>query len=314
MDASIGPPTTRGAVVDSETAFFCVADGPAYVPKAITALRSVARFHPTSSYLVVGRFASDDTTLALLAEHGIDFVELDLSGVFADTVPDPEHPGVTWPSECFWWTAVPALLRRRGHRYCCSLDGDVLCVRPLAPAGQLLGPAAVAGVAKRNGRVNTGVLFFDTHRTDTLAADAVHTYRTARTCRHTTCAGFCRARGDQGLLHELERRTDLHVRRIDNAYNHMLPWSREAHHEANPSLPLDVPSSRLLHMLAKPWDAPPRRMALNPPTCEAYRLWWRLAREVWPDPAERTARFGREYRVVPGRRHLWRRVARDEVR
>ena len=282
-------------------AFFCVVDGPAYLPMAITALQSFGGFHPSADCFVVGRFGDDAHAMAEIDRHGLGFLQLDLREVFAGTIFTPDHPKVTWPSECFWWTSCPRLFAEVGYRFSCAVDGDTLCVAPIAVEGLVGGREAVAGVAKRNGRVNSGVLCFDNDRLADLPEQAQHVYRTAKSCDHVGCTGFCQARGDQGLLWELEQRCGLMVRRIDNAFNHMLTWSEDAYREGNPDAPMSVADSVVLHLLSKPWRRPPRIARVNPVMADGYSRWWRHTRAVWPNRAERESHFGREYAAGPGR-------------
>ncbi len=288
-------------VDDAESAFFCLVDGPGYLPKAITALRSFQRFHPSATCAVVGRFGDDAGAMALIEHHGLTFRQLDLSHVFSDTVVTPAHPKVTWPSECFWWAAAPALFLAEGRRYSVGVDGDTLCVAPLDLGDLFDERSAIAAVAKRNGRVNSGVLFFDNDRLADLYDRAVDVYQTAKSCDHAACTGFCRTKSDQGLLCEMEERTGLAVRRIDNAYNHMVSWDGAAYLDHNPRAPFGIDDSKVLHLLSKPWNPPSRLRSLPAVTCAAYRAWWRFAADVWPDPVDRRARFGDRYAVKPGR-------------
>jgi len=282
-------------------AFFCVADRPAYVPKAITAMRSVQRFHPDATYVVVGRFGADDDAQEMISRHRLRFADLDLSDRFSATVPikrrfRPSSWAAMWPSECYWWAGAPEMLHAMGFDHSCALDGDTLGVGPLALDEIADLGSTMAGVAKPNGKVNSGVLFFDHARVERfdLLAKATDVYRTAETCDHRECPGICRVFGDMALLHELERVAGLDVARIGNAYNHLLTWDERTYEERNTEAPLAVDESRILHLLSKPWNPPVRRVRLNPIMCDAYRAWWGFAREIWPDDVERANHFGRQ--------------------
>ncbi len=290
-------------------AFFCVVDGPGYLPKAITALRSVARFHPNADYYVLGRFGDDADAMAMLAEHGLKFKHLDLSEVYLPTLRlrprrfARRHPGTSWPSECFWWFDAPELLAEMGYGYSCALDGDTLCVAPLDLDDVFDGRSPVAGVEIDIGVINSGVLFLDHARALEfgLSDRARKVYETVTTCEHPECTGFCRTRGDQGILVELERGFGLEVRRVGNTYNHKLTWSERAYLERNTEAPFGIDESHILHLLSKPWRPPSRRGRLPQIMCDGYATWWRFARELWTDDTERERHFGREYEVEPGR-------------
>lgn len=285
--------------------FFCVVDGAGYLPKAITALRSVRRFHPEATYAVVGALEDDPAALRMIADHGLEFAHLDLSDVFSDCRSfrahplARRHPPTPWPSETFWWFGAPDLFAAQGHTHSCALDGDVFGVGPLDLTDVLDGQSVVAGVAKPNGRINSGVLFLDHARAAEfdLLGEARRVYETAKRCGHRECTGFCRAKGDQGLLWEVEQVAGLPARRIDNAYNHMLVWDERNYFDKNERAPLAVDDSRILHLLSKPWGRLPRRTRPNPVMVEAYARWWDYAQEVWPDDDERERHFGRPHRI-----------------
>jgi hypothetical protein len=280
-------------VVETEFAFFCVADGPDYVPKAITALASVRRFHPDAGYFILGRFADDVGALELIHRHGMRFQFLDLSNVFRDCEFIDTNPG-RWPSECFWWTYAYKILPEHGYRFSCALDGDILCVNPLDLETVLTDQAALYGVEKQNGRINSGVLFFDNAimEKEDFFEKIVDTYETVKVCDHAVCTGYCREKGDQGLLWEIDRLHGISTARLDNVYNHMLDLSPGSYREKNSDAPISIARSKILHILFKPWKPVTRRGNLSPVAVESYRLWWEFAQEIWPDVQERRAYFG----------------------
>lgn len=294
-------------VSESAVAFFCLVDGPGYLPKAITALRSVQRFHPDAGYFVVGRFGEDRAAVELVERFGLTFRQLDLSHVFADTTAARPHrlarrfPRVTWPSECFWWVDAPRLFGESGYAYSCALDGDTLGVAPLVLTEAFGG--AISGVRKPNGEINSGVLFLDNEAllADDLGGRALRTYRTDKRCDHPGCIGFCRTLSDQTLLQRMEQRGDVAVRAVGNAYNHMLFWDEEAYLDKNPDAPFGIDETRIAHLLSKPWNPPVRRGTLNPIMRDGYAAWWAFARELWPDDRQRTELFGPERTIALGR-------------
>lgn len=279
-------------ILAKDFAFFCVADGRGYVPKAVTALCSIRRFHPDAGYFVIGPFANDPDAMELISRQDLQFQCLDLHHLFRDCEFIDTLNG-KWRSECFWWTYAHKVFADKGYKFCCALDGDVLCVSPLELDSLFDHQAPLSGVAKRNGKINSGVLFLHNQRLDEFQffEKILNIYNNAKICDHPQCSGYCREKGDQGLIWEMQRLHGLRPHILENAYNHMLVLNEKSYLEKNPAAPFDVGKSRLLHLLFKPWRALPQSGPLNSVALDGYNAWWALAEEIWPNSSERASYF-----------------------
>ena len=263
---------------ERELAFFCVADGYSYLPYTITTLLSVKRFLPNAGFFVIGKFKSEARCIDLLNRKHLDFLYLDLSTSFKNCRKKDNGTG-GWPSECFWWTYAYKPLSDLGYAYSCLLDGDVLCNQSFEPAKMLSGHA-ISGVAKGSGRINSGVLMFDHAKmhADQMFEKFLQLYRTQKNCNHLDCTGYCREKGDQGLLWEIERQ-GVNIGRISNVFNHLLTPSLSRYKENNVDCP-EVDDSVFLHYLLKPWASRFANTA-NPVYNIAHKIWWDYAEELW---------------------------------
>ena len=271
--------------------FFGVADGASYVPKLVTALSSIRRFHPKAHYYILGRLDDHQHSRQLIHRLGFEYVSIDLSHVFAD-VTSVANGKLRWPSECFCWFYAYLLFDERGFGYSCAVDGDLLCISDLDLPTVLSGTRALSSVTKKDGRINSGVVFLNNAnlRVAGFFDKIVSGYKTYKVCQHATCQGFCAELPDQWLLDCLLEQEDFLCTNLHSSYNLLLPMPSEVYHARNVSIPASLDEVQILHLLAKPW----RRSEVPntyPIIREAYNLWWDFVEELWTN-SEREEYFG----------------------
>lgn len=117
---------SRAVVGPGRWALFGCGDSD-YVPKLIVSLASVKRFHPQlDAFIFCPRIHAEDIPAA--AQVGIQLVPIDPSTDFQRVLP---AGGSTWPRESFGHLLAWRILSCFGYDYSISIDGDVLCCRPL---------------------------------------------------------------------------------------------------------------------------------------------------------------------------------------
>ena len=277
--------------IEEKCAFFGVADGPSYVPKVLTALASIRRFHPRAHYFVLGPLDRHPQSRQLLHRLGAEYVFLDLSYVFAD-VAFVSTGKLRWPSAVFWWVYAYLIFDGRGFEYACKVDGDVLCVSDLDLSTVLPGTQTLSMVPKKDGALNGGVVFLNNAnlRDAGFFDRIVSGDRGYKVCQHVTCQGFCGELPDQRLLDEFLECEEFPCTRLRTSYNLLLPPDFEAYQGRNVSVPASLDEARMLHLLFKPW-----RQSKMPDTYsnirDAYNLWWDFVEELW-SVGEREDHFG----------------------
>lgn len=109
----------------SDFAFYCCTDK-SYIPRAVTALKSIQRFVPDVDY-----FVSTDTS-QLSADQIACIEAVDLKVLHTDFSEQFPKGCQKWKPIMYWIYGVPAMLEKAGYKHCCAIDGDVLGCRPFS--------------------------------------------------------------------------------------------------------------------------------------------------------------------------------------
>ncbi len=259
--------------------FFGIYDHFSYLPKLITSLLSIRRFHPNSQYCVFSRNI-DDKSRALIKQFDMEYIALDLSHVFAA----PYRRG--WPSEVFWWLYAYKLFSEQGVQYSCAVDGDLLCIGDLDLQTVIPSTQGLSAVNKKKRGMNSGFVFMNNHELSNLDfyERILARYQSVKECDHADCSGFCLHKSDQDLLeYFLEAEgNDIPYNRLHGFYNLLLHCREKRYINTNAILPSDINEVKMLHLLCKPWqqvNLPATYEALE----HAYLRWWEFVKSVWTE-------------------------------
>jgi hypothetical protein len=108
---------------DSRAVFFCCSDK-VYIPRAITALRSLEACCPHNDF-----FVATDTNQ--LTSHEMRVMEDFRTTPFHLELSEDFPTGVRkWQPIMYWIYAMPAILLKQGYKFSCAIDGDVLGLQP----------------------------------------------------------------------------------------------------------------------------------------------------------------------------------------
>ena len=141
-----------------ETAFFCTCEDAYLVPSIIT-LESIRQFHPDADCFIMGTFKQPNF-LEWIGKFSIRYIPIRETDFFQDTYLIKDHTPM-WPRECFWHLFTYHYLKEMGYSRSCCVDGDVLCVSPINMAEVFDSTTPLSVVHKRNGSINSGVLFYN---------------------------------------------------------------------------------------------------------------------------------------------------------
>lgn len=260
-------------------AFFCTCED-AYLLPSIIALESVRRFFPDAGFFIAGTF-KEPNAMALLEHFSIEYLPLSETAFFKETFLIADHQPM-WPKECFWHLAAYRPLLERGYSRSCCLDGDVLCVNPFDWEAALPSAQPLSVVHKRNGRLNSGVLFYHHEAlVDMNFIELVKTfYLTRKDCLHAECTGFCLEKGDQDLLEAVLKHHRIDYQVLPTAYNFLLHHPYEKCCSVNATMPALLSDCFFLHIMYKPWISPPTGQPLYPLLDRARTLWADVARPI----------------------------------
>jgi hypothetical protein len=265
-----------------KVAFYCTCDDGFLVPSVI-ALYSIRRFHPQSGYFILGSFQEMDKALAMLERFQITYLSLEDGNIFEDSI-SLSTGKMRWPKECFWHLLAYPKLQQRGYPYACCIDGDVLCVNPVDFELAFHPDIAASAVVKKNGLLNSGVLFYNNGLLDKLgfSEKVVTHYQTKKICDHPDCIGYCRSLGDQELLQYVLDDFNLPWQKLPTYYNHLLPYPYSLYEKKNSLILATADECIFLHMMLKPWLNEALLPTLYPLLQKSFYLWREVAVDVLP--------------------------------
>jgi lipopolysaccharide biosynthesis glycosyltransferase len=267
---------------DSDVAFFCTCDDGFLVPSVI-ALQSIRRFHPSAGYFIMGTFEKMDKALAMFEAFQINYLPLAESDLFQNVI-SLATGKMRWPRECFWHLIAYPLLMEKGYNYTCCIDGDVLCVNPVDFSQTFAPDIAVAAVVKKNGLLNSGVLFYNNTLLARLgfAEMVISHYQTKKICEHPECVSYCQSLGDQELLQHVLEDFSIPWKQLSTYYNHLLPYPYSLYAQRNCEVLTSVEECIFLHMMLKPWLNETMIPTLYPLLQKSFYLWKEVAVDVLP--------------------------------
>jgi hypothetical protein len=274
--------TSTSRIPEEKVAFYCTCDDGFLVPSVI-ALFSIRRFHPRAGYFILGSFLEMDKALAMLDRFQIAYLELEDSSIFENSLSFSTGK-MRWPKECFWHLIAYSNLRAKGFPFACRVDGDVLCINPVDFELTFKPDITVSAVVKKNGLLNSGVLFYNNELLDKsgFSEKVVAQYQTKKVCDHPECIGYCRSQGDQELLQYVLDDFNIPWQKLPTHYNHLLAYPYSLYENRNSVTLMSVDECIFLHLMLKPWQNENMLPTLYPLLQKSFCMWKEVAVDVLP--------------------------------
>ena len=122
-----------------------------YIPYAIQSLYSIYLLHPEYDYYVVSD-CSDEKYVEMCKRFNITLKTIDIHHHFH------KNTSRHWPSYCFWILYGIHIFEKE-YDYCCSVDGDIYCHKPLSL--DFLSPEKDIYLIQTRRHLNSGVVFYN---------------------------------------------------------------------------------------------------------------------------------------------------------
>lgn len=122
-----------------------------YIPYAIQSLYSIYLLHPEYDYYIVSD-CSDNQYIEMCKRYNITLKTINIHNHFH------KKRSRHWPSYCFW-ILYGVQLFENDYDYCCSVDGDIYCHKPLSL--DFLSPEKDIYLIRTRRHLNSGVVFYN---------------------------------------------------------------------------------------------------------------------------------------------------------
>ena len=102
--------------------YFCVGNEE-YVDVMCSTLTLVKKHNPLADFFIVGDIYNDNL-INKIKKFNIKLYQCDYHKIY-------KYAQKRWPSQCFWWYAMPDIFYKKGYKFSCLVDGDIYCYKKI---------------------------------------------------------------------------------------------------------------------------------------------------------------------------------------